>query len=141
MPKPRKPRIIRPPAAPPVVAAIPVAQEPTPVAKRGILDLIADLFRKQDAATTLKEGLFVGGIIVAMFAGGFFQSCHTDSVIATQNAKIDTVAAAQKIQIDSTSKIQTDTLRRQYRNWRVKDSILAAERFDSLVHLITHKKR
>jgi hypothetical protein len=109
---------------------IPASQEPTPVAKRGILVLIESLFEKQDTATLVKEGVFVGTILGTMILSGAFNSCH-----------IDKVATEQKVQTDSTIKIQTDTLKKQYRNWHRTDSILAAERFDSLVFLIKHNRK
>ena len=121
---------------PPRKPIVPVVVEPAPATKRGIILTIIELFKKQDTATVTKEAIFLGTVLTTMFVGGAFQSCHIDSIMASQNAKLDTV----RVQLDSTSKVQTDTLKRQYRNWHKSDSILAAHRFDSLVTLIRHKK-
>jgi hypothetical protein len=100
-----------------------------PETKTGVIATILALFAKQDSAAVVKEAIFLAVLIGGLTTNGVFECSRTNSI-----------AEVQRIQIDSTSKNQADTLKKQYRNWRHSDSILTAERFDSMFRILSHKR-
>src|ERR1017187_3669319 len=103
----KKPPIIHPP----------VIVEPAAETKRGILQLITDLFKKQDMGTLAKEATFIVILVGGFTTSGVFQ-CNASH---ETSAKIDTVRT-----IDSTrwKKRDMEALQRDAEHNRKEDSII-----------------